>query len=119
MSRDYLRKGHILRPSSANDGGYYQIVAKIGEGSFGITYEALRRQDDVRSSTHVGHLVEDMQRVVIKEFYPEEIARKANNRVVPNVDEGYDDLFHSALRRFRREAERLYFLTNLRAISSG
>lgn len=118
MEREILLPGHILIAREQR----YQIVRKVGSGGFGVTYEATRLSDsdDDRDAERTRALNQHAyDRVAVKEFYPEDIARKVGGRVVPTDDDGAADTFDRALDRFKREAERLYFLTRLRALRAA
>ncbi len=80
-------------PAGSEVGGYV-IGGVLGQGGFGITYEA---------SSATG-LVE--RRVAIKEFFPANLAHRQNGSVVlsSRVDKAS---YEAALRRFEAEAQRL------------
>jgi serine/threonine protein kinase len=81
-------EGRHLGPGSTLYG--YQVVRLLGEGGFGLTYLALDQQ--------VG------QRVVLKEYFPEELAQRSpDGRVHPRREERRN--FQQALEGFREEAK--------------
>lgn len=116
MSRDPLPAGHILYPAGDSSGAGYQIVRQIGSGGFGVTYEAVKLAAHGGADRSAGLGLAPMSRVAVKEFFPDEIAQKQGSRLVPVDEDGAAEMFDRALHRFRREAERLYFLTQLRAV---
>ncbi len=69
----------------------YRIDAVLGAGSFGITYQA--------TDTHLGMVV------AIKEFFPEEYARRGAQDVVEIVAGKYADTYQWELDRFIGEGQ--------------
>ncbi|RXR29536.1 serine/threonine protein kinase [Sphingobium fluviale] len=119
MSRSPLPNGHILRPDhrAGSDAGYV-IQRKLDAGGFGITYEAIRAPGDDAGGAHFW--LAPYQRVAIKEFFPDEIAeRRGLEVVVLDTEDDYKEIFQQSFDRFLREAERLYFLTCLRALRAA
>jgi serine/threonine protein kinase len=115
MSRTPLPQGHILRPShkAASEPGYV-IQRKLKDGGFGIAYEGLRAEGANSGGAHFW--LSSYTRVAIKEFFPENMAERRGLEVVLSEDDpDTHALFDRSLERFLREAERLYFLTCMRA----
>lgn len=119
MSRSALPNGHILRPDhrADSDAGYI-IQRKLDAGGFGITYEGIRAPGDDAGGAHFW--LAPYQRVAIKEFFPDEIAERRGLEVVLlDGEDDYKEIFQQSFDRFLREAERLYFLTCLRALRAA
>jgi serine/threonine protein kinase len=70
--------------------GEFQITRLIGEGGFGIVYEA-----------HDGSLD---RRVALKEYMPSELAERGEGRQVRCVDEDDEEVFRKGLQSFINEA---------------
>jgi hypothetical protein len=87
----YAHPKHAL-PVGCEIGGY-RIVRVVGQGGFGIVYEA-------RNPT-------TGERVAVKEFYPTAIATRHDGTILVN-SEGERELFARVLERFQEEA-RLQF----------
>ena len=68
----------------------YQIVRMIGQGGFGIVYEA--------TNPVTG------ERVAVKEFYPSAIATRQEGTIVLNNDARSRSLFERVLDRFQQTA---------------
>lgn len=121
MTRQFLQPGEILIPDRRRSADTirpagYRIRRKLDAGGFGITYEAEKIDGEGDPTDLARHLwTEPMQRVVIKEFFPE-FARRDGHTVVSTLESDPSGIFQRALDRFRREAERLCILTVRRAL---
>ena len=83
-------------------GGKYTIVRKLGQGSFGITYQATMRTTVTGS---LGSFEGIDINVAIKEFYMREFnSRGADNST---VEGSQSNIVQNYRRKFRREAENL------------
>lgn len=78
--------------------GRYQVMSKLGQGSFGITYLA--------TVNIVGALgtISTSTKVAIKEFFMREINGRQDDTVTTGSKEG---IFYSYKRRFIKEAKTL------------
>jgi serine/threonine protein kinase len=79
---------HALLPGHKIGG--YSIVRVIGQGGFGIVYEA-------RNPITLAH-------VAIKEFYPSSLASRQGGTIILNYQRERD-LYASVLKRFEQEAK--------------
>ncbi|MGF1615483.1 MAG: serine/threonine protein kinase [Gammaproteobacteria bacterium] len=86
MSADY--PNHLALDSVVHE---YRIDAVLGAGSFGITYKA--------TDTQLGMLV------AIKEFFPEEYARRATEGTVQIKSSKYAEIYQGELDRFIGEGQ--------------
>ncbi|HEY6816386.1 MAG TPA: phosphotransferase, partial [Croceibacterium sp.] len=119
MSRTALSNGHVLLPDhrSREDGGYI-IQRKIEAGGFGITYAGIKASGAGGDAARLW--LEPYQPVAIKEFYPDELAERDGSEVIPLAEnESAEEIFQQSFDRFLREAERLYFLTCIRALRAA
>jgi len=125
MAQDRLSEGALLfpgMPTPVRDPppGGYRIQRAIDAGGFGITYEAIKRDGGDPASDVTAHLwLPPYKAIVIKEFFPDFAARRGRTITVQGEDESHEETFSRALQRFQREAERLCYLTCLRALRAG
>lgn len=110
----------MATPTRGGPPGGYRIQRAIDSGGFGITYEAVKREGgDPESDVTANLWLPPHRAIVIKEFYPEFALRRGRTVTVEGEDESHEETFNHALRRFQREAERLCYLTCLRALRAG
>jgi formylglycine-generating enzyme required for sulfatase activity/tRNA A-37 threonylcarbamoyl transferase component Bud32 len=81
--------GDILPPGTALEGGKYQIDHALGQGGFGITYQA--------RDVYLDRLV------AIKEFYPRELVRRDQNSGQISIPALEAATYNRWLQRFERE----------------
>lgn len=81
---------HHLPPNTLLNNGQYRIVRSIGEGGFGITYEAVDNLD---------------RRVAIKECFPSHSAHRSRGSAVLPTSAKKEGDFNIARRNFLREAQ--------------
>lgn len=89
-----LKVGYVLHGPHYG----YEILAKLGQGSFGITYLT-----KVRMEGALGSLDSNML-VAVKEFFMKEINGREGSTVTCSSKEG---LFQDYRRKFKREAENM------------
>lgn len=123
-----LQPGSVLSPlrgdSHSNPAAEprYVIDRCLGAGGFGITYlarkEALAGPSDLDYSQYLW--LQPGEAVAVKEFFPAQFAERAPGEAHVRPSSGYEkaEHFELFLTRFRKEAERLFLLTCLRAITA-
>lgn len=125
MAQERLTEGALLFPGMATPEGAappggYRIQRAIDAGGFGITYEAVKREgnDPAHDITASLWLPPNVP-IVIKEYFPDFAARRGRTISIDGEEEDHEEVFNRALQRFQREAERLCYLTCLRALRAG
>lgn len=123
-----LQPGSVISPlrggSHSNSAAEprYVIDRCLGAGGFGITYlarkEALAGPSDLDYSQYLW--LQPGEAVAVKEFFPAQFAERplGESRVQPSSGFERVEHFNLFLTRFRKEAERLFLLTCLRAITA-
>lgn len=92
-----LPNGFVLPGDKTDDS--YQIVGKLGQGGFGITYLAVSTNND-------------QIKYAIKEYFPLMCASRGADYSVNVKDHSANDIFVSHRDKFLEEAQILFFLDN-------
>ena len=115
-NRVRLEPGFLLVRDGGTGRGEYRIERAIGGGGFGLTYEAVR----LDAGSHPARLLGlgPTDRIAIKEYHPDFARRGPFGVEVDPTSEVNEAETHleRGLERFRREAERLHFLSSVRVL---